>query len=469
MAEVRVTDVDLDEDDFADEAPIPRKGIDAVGVLTVWMALVWLIPMRWVVGVVGAAGRPAVLFGYLLLGWWVASRFVPRMVFPGKQPIRWSVTIYLLVMLTSYGAANVRGLSVTDSLSTQRSLIIVVSLVGCTLLCVDGIPSRARLDTLLLRVLYLAAFSSFVGALQFFLTVDLQTKIRFPGLVIAGDTPLSGIDTRSGFNRVSGTMGHPIEFGSLMAMLLPIAIHYVIYSEPGWRRQARIAATGLIALSVPISISRSSTIALFIVAVALLLGWSRRIALRASLVGAAGVVMGWLIAPRFLGAIVGLFQNLDEDSAIAARTSDYDIVFTVIGRYPWLGRGPATFGPPEYILLDNEVLGTLASTGYIGLASVLVMYLVPIYVARQVVWTAVDDEMRSLAQAFVGALFAGLVVLYFVDMFFYATYMSTLFLMFGAIGALYRLRDQPREGVGPDGQVMQHRFSLAAARRRRLA
>lgn len=442
----------------------PADGIDAVGLLTFWLAVVFIIPMRWVFPVIGAAGRPGIVVGYACLGWWLVSRLVPRMVVRGAQPIRWAFALFLTVVFIAYGLALVRGMTADESSGAQRTLIVMMSLLGCGLLVADGVPSRQRLDTLLLRLIYLASFSAFIGALQFFLTKDYQTLVRFPGLVVSGTEPLSGIDVRGGFNRVSGTGGHPIEFGSVMAMMLPIALHYVVHSPPDWRRWARMGALAMIAVGIPASLSRSAILALTAVFLGMFVIWSRHFALRV-FVGVVGAIIALqLLRPNLINTFIDLFTKPDEDGSLSARTDDYDIVFTEIAHRPWFGRGPGTFGPPEFILLDNEVLGTLASTGYVGLVALLSMYVVAMALGRRVVFSAVDDEARHLAQALVASVFAGMIILYFVDAFFYAIYTSTLFLLFGALGALYRMRDQSKWGAPASTGFVRWRLSAGNKR-----
>ena len=56
---------------------------DAVSVLSLYIVLLFCLPARLVVPSMGAAGRPADLFGLVLLGWWVLYGLVPK-GFPRK-------------------------------------------------------------------------------------------------------------------------------------------------------------------------------------------------------------------------------------------------------------------------------------------------------------------------------------------------------------------------------------------------
>ncbi|MEZ5165910.1 MAG: O-antigen ligase family protein [Acidimicrobiales bacterium] len=402
--------------------------------LTFWLALVFMIPQSQVVEQVGAAGRPAVLFGYGLLILWLATRWIPGAVYRVRQPMRWFVGFYAIAFVMSYSLGVLRGLSVQEATSTDRSLIVQLSMVSVTILALDGIPSRKRFDDLMLRLIGFAAFSAFVGLLQFFWTYDLTKYLSLPGLGLNGQEPILTIDERNGFNRVAGTTGHAIEFGSVMAIMLPIALHYLLHDVKGRRRFWLGVATFLIAMGVPMSISRTSTIAIVLISLGLAASWSSRMLVRAGVAGTIALAVLRAAVPSLLGSIKSLFTNLEDDLSYSARTSDYPIVFRFIRERPFFGRGPGTFGPPDYLLLDNEILSTTVNTGIIGLVSFVALYLAAILVLRRVVWTAPSDETRHLAMSLAVSLFVAMVVLYFADMIFFAVYSSLAFLMFGLAG-----------------------------------
>ena len=76
-----------------------------------------------------------------------------------------------------------------------------------------------------LRTLVVAvAVMAVVGLLQFRSGIDLAELVnRIPGLHENAD--LVSIQDREGFRRPAGTATHPIEFGCVIAMALPLALH----------------------------------------------------------------------------------------------------------------------------------------------------------------------------------------------------------------------------------------------------
>ena len=70
--------------------------------------------------------------------------------------------------------------------------------------------------------------------------------------------------------------------------------------------------------------------------------------------------------PGLLGTLRSLFLHASSDPSVKGRTNDYTVVFQYVGERPWFGRGPGTFLPGRYILLDNQFLGALVATGVVG-------------------------------------------------------------------------------------------------------
>src|SRR4029077_18881039 len=68
--------------------------------------------------------------------------------------------------------------------------------------------------------------------------------------------------------------------------------------------------------------------------------------------------------------------------SISSRTSDYATVAPFLRHSPWVGRGPGTFAPPKFDMLDNQYLGTLIEMGIIGLVALLIFFVAPAVLAR---------------------------------------------------------------------------------------
>ena len=418
--------------------PVLLRPQDAFALLMAPMlVLIFALPARMVLAPLGAAGRPAILYATGLALVWLLA--VPR---AGKgisrQPVRWLIGIYLAVQLVTYAAGFDRGLPALEARSADRWLLMSAAVAGLALFVADGVPDRVGLDRLLRRVLAGGAVMATIGSLQFLVGLDLTQYIQVPGLRANRD--LIGIGERGdGFARIAGTASHYIEFGVVLAMLLPLAIHFAFFSANRAQRLRRWSLVALLGSAVPFSVSRSGVLAAGVAFAVLFSVWPWRLRLNAIVVFSIAVLGYRLLQPGLLGTIRSLFTNAENDPSVQGRTDDYDIVFAYIGDRPWFGRGAGTFMPERYILLDNQFLNTWVSQGIVGLAAFLLLVLGGYYLARSARLRAAIDEDRHLGQALAASLMCGLVVSVTFDSLSFTTFTSLLFLLIGAAGALHRL------------------------------
>src|SRR5690606_7204789 len=114
------------------------------------------------------------------------------------------------------------------------------------------------------------------------------------------------------------------------------------------------------------------------------------------------------------------------------------IVFRYIAERPWFGRGPGTFMPERYILLDNELLGTIVSIGYVGLAALLGVFVTGFFLARSVSTHTAPPEPRHLPPALAAGIVGAMVASVTFDSLGFPIFSGTLFRMVGAVAALWR-------------------------------
>ncbi len=433
---------------------VPRRGTglraigSAASIARLAIALLFLLPPRLVVGGLGAAGRPALVLGAGMLVWWLASRMIPGLMIYGRQPVRWLLGGFLVVHLLSYVAGLDRGLDGVEMRSADRSLITVLALCGFTLIVADGVPSRESLDRLLRWLLWGAAFMAVAGELQFLVGFDVTRFINVPGLSI--NRPLIGVGNRGaggGFARVAGTAGHYIEFGVILGMLLPVALHYALFARSRAERQRRWVLVAVLAVGIPFSISRAAVLSLAVGLGVLLISWTLR-QQYAAVVGLFGfLVVMRILKPGLLGTIQALFQNAKSDPSIQNRQSDYAVVADYVSARPWFGRGAGTFIPERYTLLDNQALGTVVAEGFLGLVALAALFLVPFCLARRVRRNGADEETQHLGQALAASVVVAAACSLTFDSLSFTTFSGTLFLVIGAIGALWRL---DKVGRAPD-------------------
>lgn len=456
--------------------PIVRSQADPTSVLSVYALFLFLVPAHLVVPGVGASGRPPVVIGILGLAWLGAAVVVPSIPNArGRQPLRVAMYLFAASFLMSYVAAYTRILPPVEERALARGLIVVAGSIGAALLAADGITTKDRLETLLRRATVFAAVVALMGMVQFFTGFDVAALIRVPGLV--PNTEVSFFGEERFYQRVAGTAMHPIEFGVVMAMMLPIALHFAVVDRhlPPVRR---LLPAALIAAVIPMSVSRSGTLAAAVGLLMLIPSWPKPLRGRAVLLGAGFLVLMRAAVPGLLGTIKALFVNLFNDPSTTGRTDDYELVGPIIAETPWFGRGFYTFLPDRYFTLDNQYLLSLVDSGLLGLVAVLGLFVVGISLARGARRRSEDFATRDLGQALAASLMATAITYATFDAFSFPMVTGLTFLLLGCAGALWRLTGGPagplRDGdrlVDLDGlyALVGAWRARSASRRRRSA
>ncbi len=133
-----------------------------------------------------------------------------------------------------------------------------------------------------------------------------------------------------------------------------------------------------------------------------------------------------------------LFAGAGDDPSIQSRLQDYPVTLAYVAERPWLGRGAGTFLPDRYVLLDNQYLGLLASSGIVGLVSFLVLLLGSIWVCLRIRRLSGDEDDRHLALALAATLTVAFVTSATFDSLSFTTFAGVLFMLLGSVGALHR-------------------------------
>lgn len=430
---------------MVDAPPLPLTGRSRsripvgseVRLLTLLIVLLIGIPSRLIFAPLGSAGTPALVLGMVMLVSWGFARIVAR---PGRgaQPLRIATYVFLGAILASYLAATTRPIEAVEIRAADRGLISVLGWIGILLFTLDGPRNQFDLDTLLRRLSLAGGLQGVVGIIQFTTGLPLTNYLVIPGLTVNSD--LGSVIGREGLSRPAGTTIHPIEFGAVLTMILPIALHYALQDKDR-SRTARWFPVVAIAAAVPISISRSAILSAVVVMLLLLPTWARPLRHRAY--GAIGVlVVGiYLTVPGLLGTLSGLFTGISKDSSATSRTDSYRLAADFISRAPWFGRGFRTF-LPSYRILDNQYLGLAIETGLVGLAVFLGFLLTAINQSIAARRASTDERERSLAQAFVASIASAGLSFAVYDAFSFPMAASLLFLVIGAAGAHRRLSNR---------------------------
>ncbi len=428
----------------------PRAGLRRTGVvawLTVYVFLLFAIPSRLVVGPLGSAGAPSMLFGLTSAMVWFLVQLRRPSGAPGRRrPIRFALAVFLVTVGISYVVAMTRPIDQDEVSPADVALIVAVSWSGIFLMVHDGLTRLQDVEVIVRRFAFVGGLMALLGLVQYTTRQVLIDAIAIPGL-----TAVSGVDSffRNGLVRISGTATHPIEFGALLSILLPLALHGALHPL-GRGVVRRWFPVVTISLALALSMSRSAYVSLAAVFLVLLIGWPPKLRWR---IGSAVVVGGTILMlgiPALFRSVRSMFVTAKDDPSITSRTDSYAVALQFFQDSPWLGRGFGTF-LPKYRIFDNTYLGLLVSGGVLATIAFVAIAVtaITLLVRRRRSWT--DGTSRDLALSLVAGIAAGSLSLAFFDGFAFPMTMGTYFLVLGIAGALLRLHREDGRGTPSPG------------------
>lgn len=410
---------------------------DAAALLTGYLALAFFIPSNLTLPGMGGVGTPANVFALLGLIWYLATWLTGR-IRPAAGTRLPRVVMWLLAVsvLASYLVNATRGSTHKEVLAADRGLIGLLVWVSIVVLVSAGIQDRTRLDVLLRRAVVMGSVVAAFGYYDFFTATNIAEHITIPGLQ-SSSAQIAAMD-RGAFTRPRSTTAHPLEFGGMLAILVPFAVHQAF--DPvrkhlsGWRRWGPVALMGG---ALPLTVSRTSIIGALIVVLVMVPRWKpqRRWAAMALILGSVAVFK--VIIPGLIGTITNLFASFlsNSDSSTQARTVKYSAIVPYLNEHLWFGRGFGTFIPELYFFTDNQYMLTLAEMGVLGLVALIALFVTGIHTGGAVRRLARTESDRELGQAFLASALVALVISATFDALSFPMYAGIFFLVLGAGGS----------------------------------
>ncbi|GIH22358.1 hypothetical protein Aph01nite_06680 [Acrocarpospora phusangensis] len=416
----------------------PRQRADGATLTAFFVIALTIIPARLVLKGLPLSLTPANLIALTLgLIWLLAHLSVGLGMAKGRAPVRTALFVYLTAMLCTYGYSTWGYLPADELNLTDHALVLILANVGLALFVNDGVRGVDRLNLLLKTLVVAGAALSVIGAFQFLLAWDPTRLLELPILRYTSED--SFVLERAEFRRVAATTGHPIEFGVVCAMLLPLAAHYGfrarMLGEAQWRWWTCAA---LIGAGLMFSVSRSAMLGIIGVGVILFFGWPAQRRKMVILVSLGFLVLMRLLVPGLVSAIWGLFANFGSDDSIRYRLHDYVIAGHEISKHFWLGRGVSTWYAPKHQVFDNQYILSTLEAGVIGVTTIVVMFLVAMYSGLRARFLSTDPATRDLGLTLTACLVVPLIGAATFDLLSFATITGLSFLVIGATGSLLR-------------------------------
>jgi polysaccharide biosynthesis protein PslJ len=421
------------ESDVGDE----RKRVTVATILTLYMFLLMAIPANIVFGPLGAAGRLAGMFALLVfvmyLGMWLRpSSFLDR----ERQPIRLVGVLFTCAIVASYASANRHVLPLLEKNSADRGLIFMFGWLGILLLAADGIDSVAALRTVLRRQVFGITAVALLGVMEFLSGINVTNYIRLPGLV--AQATVTDLLVRGGLDRVSSTTSQPIEFGAVVVMTIPFALHQARFSSSD-KRVLRWLQVAVLLIAAPLSVSRSAILALIAIAIVILPTWSKKERRIAYVFISVGLAAFLVFVPSLFTTLAHLVVKINSDPSAQSRVRAVAMSWSYISQNPWLGRGFSTFSPQTYFFVDDQYVTSVIETGFIGLLALIMIFVAGFAIAQSARRGAVDAEGRHLAQCLTASVVAAAISFSDYDAFSFPMASGLTFIVLGCCGAYWRL------------------------------
>ncbi|MGV9302138.1 O-antigen ligase family protein [Nonomuraea sp. NPDC003727] len=429
-----------------------RRRADGATFAALFVVILMIVPARLILRGLPFALTPAEAVGLFAALWWMCAHFTLTLgAAKGANPVRTAVYLYAVAYLASYAQAAVAYLEPRQLDLADHIGVIALALVGVALVACDGVHGRDRVDLVLKTAVVAGAILGVIGGIQFLLSYDPTMDIVVPGTRVRGEAP--AILERNGLNRAAATTSHPIEFGVVCSMILPIALHYAFAArERGLPALRWWVCCALVAAGLVFSASRSPVLGLLAAGLLLLSHWPARRRVQAIIALVFFLAVVRLAAPGLVGAIAGLFDNIGNDSSIRYRTADYAIALNAIEQHPLLGRGHGTWYPPYDIVFDNQYLLTAVEGGLLGVATLVGLFGTAIWAALRARYLSSDPTTRDLGLSLAASLLVTLVGCATFDLNSFETTSGIAFLFVGLSGALLRSVRAVPDGARAPGE-----------------
>jgi O-antigen ligase len=423
---------------LAEDLLMPRSRADGATLVSLFVVLQLVIPARLVISKLPLSLSLASVVALAVGLWWLCAQFTNSLgAAKGRNAVRTMLFLYVCSVLATYGLATYGYLPPDELNLADHSLVLALASVGIALGVCDGVRGYERLNLVLKTIALMGAVVAVIGILQFLVDLDLTQYLRLPGLRYTAE--YGSVTERAAMRRVGATTGHPIEFGVVCAMLLPLAVHLataaVRRSQPSVRWWL---CAGLIAMGLMFSISRSAILGAAVAGAVLFLGWPARRRVQAALAVLPFLVLIKVMVPGLLGTFYNLFTTMGQDDSIRYRTHDYATASTEIARHLWLGRGLGTWYAPKHQVFDNQYLLSLVEVGVLGLVAFMGIFAAGIYASLRARFMSSDPEERDLGLTLVAMLVVPIIGCATFDLAAFATATALAFLIAGAAGSLLR-------------------------------
>lgn len=365
----------------------PAAATAVAGIVLAFVAFDWRVSSTAVLGVLVAAtvlvsanyrlegGAPidltairlvvlALLFAWVF-GHVETTRIWPAASWHVNRPLGWLLATALAMLLANVEVLAENG-AVADGL---KRLAALAGFVAAYSLTTAFIATRGDVD----RVIRVIVGVSVVGSI-----VALVERVTGsnPAAALLAALPFEKYQwtetmTRANGLRAYGTAAHPIEFGAMMSLVLPLSFYLTFRARTARSRALFAVATALIAAGMLAAVSRSSIIAAAAGLTVLAVLSRPRKGVMIVLFGLGAAATAAYVFPGVVDTLQRMFDPAwiarEEAAAYSGRMMDWPIVWEMVRLSPVIGVGYDLFSVKEYFFLDNQYLKFVLELGVFGL------------------------------------------------------------------------------------------------------
>lgn len=208
---------------------------------------------------------------------------------------------------------------------------------------------------------------------------------------------------------IVGPTNHGLALASLLAIALPFALIRLIYGKPSRRRLLYFLGIGAI-LAASLATGRKTAILAPIAALIVLVAYHPRLLRWTPIALIALVPVIHFAAPGALGTF-GILASASNSNSTVGRVQDYSAIAPDIKTNILIGRGYGALDPDNrrwFRVLDNQYLGILFQTGFIGLLGYVGIVIAALITAHALIKRG-DDRAPPILAAAAGCAAYGLV------------------------------------------------------------
>jgi hypothetical protein len=376
----------------ADGGAWPHTGRLLPWTLALFLVMVWLVPFDAIelpipMPLDARLDRPMLL---LLLGvWLVAAGMANPLMRPRIAISRIHVALGLFMAVAIIGAAI--NLPVLTNLGefnlVLKKLVLLISVALLFVIVASTVRPEevARYITFSLGLGCIAAIGTII---EYRTKQDIFFNMfkHVPGLTVNVPPDLDQPDS-IGRQTVYSSTGHPLEIATLLGMMVPFAFVRFSEARENWPRVGYAIVAGLL-LAGAISTFRKTSLVAPTAGIVVLLAYRPKVMLtRLAPLAVALFLMIHVLSPGAAGSVLNSLSpsTTAQTNTTMDRANDYAATWPDISSHLAFGRGYQSYDPHKYRILDNEYLGLVITTGFVGLAAWMIVLVSAVSVAHPII------------------------------------------------------------------------------------